>query len=61
MPRDTLLRTLSLRTDAHGQGGFAFTAPTAGEYRIAASGSDRFGNPTSAELFLYAMLPGRLP
>ena len=61
VPVDTLLRTLSLRTDAHGKGGFAFIAPSAGEYRIAARGSDRFGNPTSAELFLYAYAAGEAP
>ena len=61
VPVDTLLRTLSLRTDATGKGSFAFTAPSAGEYRIAARGSDRFGNHTSAELFLYAYAAGEAP
>ena len=61
VPVDTLLRTLSLRTDAKGKGSFAFTAPSAGEYRIAARGSDRLGNPTSAELFLYAYAAGEAP
>ncbi|MCK5245608.1 alpha-2-macroglobulin, partial [Candidatus Bipolaricaulota bacterium] len=54
---DVEIETSTMRTDGNGVGGFSFTPPEGGTYKILAVGVDESGNETRSSLFLWASGP----
>ncbi len=54
VPADTLLKTLTVKTDAHGMASFPFAAPMGGQYHIVADARDKYGNTSQSSIEIYA-------
>ncbi|MFQ5880115.1 MAG: alpha-2-macroglobulin family protein, partial [Dehalococcoidia bacterium] len=53
-PTDTLIRTASITTDEEGRGSFAFTAASAGAYRVVVEGADEADRPAASAVLVWA-------
>ncbi len=54
VPRDTLVQSLDITTDAHGKASFPFTAPKGGEYHLEALAHDTYGNRAESSVEIYS-------
>lgn len=60
-PQDTLVKTLSGKTDGDGRGDVEYAFPEGGTYRLVAKGKDGDGHETQAAAEVYAWGEGYIP